>query len=35
MHPDLRKTTTFACVSALNLPFSNETFDIALLAWSL
>lgn len=35
MPPDLRKTTTFCCASALNLPFPHERFDIALLAWSL
>lgn len=32
---DLRSTTTFTCASALQLPFPHETFDIALLAWSL
>ena len=32
---DLRKTTTFACASSLKLPFPNESFDIALLSWSL
>ena len=32
---DLRKTTVFACASALSLPFPHETFDLALLAWSL
>ena len=31
----LRKTTTFICASSLLLPFPRETFDIALLAWSL
>lgn len=35
MPSDLRKTTAFACASALNLPFPHETFDIALLSWSL
>lgn len=35
MPTDLRKTTAFACASALHLPFPHETFDIALLAWSL
>jgi ubiquinone/menaquinone biosynthesis C-methylase UbiE len=35
MPSELRKTTTFACASALHLPFPHETFDIALLAWSL
>jgi len=34
--PDsLRKTTSFACASSLHLPFPHETFDIALLSWSL
>jgi ubiquinone/menaquinone biosynthesis C-methylase UbiE len=32
---DLRKTTIFACASALHLPFPPEAFDLALLAWSL
>jgi len=32
---NLRKTTAFACASSLHLPFSHETFDIALLSWSL
>ncbi len=35
MPSDLRKTTTFACASALDLPFPHERFDIALLSWSL
>jgi ubiquinone/menaquinone biosynthesis C-methylase UbiE len=35
MPPELRKTTAFACASSLHLPFPHETFDIALLAWSL
>jgi ubiquinone/menaquinone biosynthesis C-methylase UbiE len=35
MPSDLRKTTSFACASSLNLPFPHERFDIALLAWSL
>lgn len=35
MPSNLRKMTTFACASALNLPFPGEMFDIALLAWSL
>jgi ubiquinone/menaquinone biosynthesis C-methylase UbiE len=35
MPSDLRKTTTFVCASSLNLPFPRETFDIALLSWSL
>lgn len=32
---DLEDKTLFARASALNLPFANETFDLALLAWSL
>ena len=32
---NLRQTTAFACASALHLPFLHETFDIALLSWSL
>lgn len=35
MPVDLRNRTAFSCASALNLPFPHETFDIALLAWSL
>jgi ubiquinone/menaquinone biosynthesis C-methylase UbiE len=35
MPDDLRKSTVFACASSLKLPFPNETFDIALLSWSL
>lgn len=35
MPANLRKTVTFTCASALQLPFPHETFDIALLAWSL
>jgi len=35
MPADLRKSTTFACASSLNLPFPHERFDIALLSWSL
>jgi ubiquinone/menaquinone biosynthesis C-methylase UbiE len=31
----LRNKTTFTCASALALPFPTETFDIALLSWSL
>lgn len=26
---------TFTCASASHIPFSKETFDIAILAWSL
>lgn len=32
---DLRKHVHFANASASNIPFSKETFDIAILAWSL
>lgn len=32
---DLRKHVHFANASAKHIPFSNETFDIAILAWSL
>lgn len=32
---DLRKTIRFVRASALNLPFPHETFDIAILSWSL
>ena len=32
---DLQKNVHFAEASAVNIPFSNETFDIAILAWSL
>jgi len=35
MPADLRKSTTFTCASSLHLPFPHETFDIALLSWSL
>lgn len=35
MPPALRRATHFACASSLHLPFSHETFDIALLSWSL
>jgi len=31
----LQERTAFACTSSLNLPFPPETFDIALLSWSL
>jgi len=31
----LRKTTSFACASSLHLSFPHDTFDIALLSWSL
>ena len=32
---DLQRKTLFACADSIHLPFSKETFDIALLAWSL
>lgn len=32
---DLRKHVHFAGASAVRIPFSKETFDIAVLAWSL
>jgi ubiquinone/menaquinone biosynthesis C-methylase UbiE len=32
---DLRNHVHFAGAGARNLPFSKETFDIAILAWSL
>ena len=32
---DLRAHVHFANASASNIPFSKETFDIAILAWSL
>jgi ubiquinone/menaquinone biosynthesis C-methylase UbiE len=32
---DLEKTVRFACAASEYLPFSKETFDIAVLAWSL
>lgn len=32
---DLRDKVRFACASANHIPFSKETFDIAILAWSL
>jgi len=33
--PDLQKQVYFAQASASHIPFSKETFDIAILAWSL
>jgi ubiquinone/menaquinone biosynthesis C-methylase UbiE len=34
--PDnLRQTVSFVCASSLDLPFPNEEFNIAILAWSL
>lgn len=35
MPSGLRKTTAFACASALHLPFPPESFGITLLSWSL
>jgi ubiquinone/menaquinone biosynthesis C-methylase UbiE len=35
MPSDLRNMTAFAGASSLALPFPHETFDIALLSWSL
>lgn len=32
---DLHDKVRFACASAKNIPFRKETFDIAILAWSL
>ena len=32
---DLRGSVSFARASSLNLPFPRETFDAAILAWSL
>ncbi len=32
---DLQKNVHFTNASASNIPFSKETFDIAILAWSL
>ena len=32
---DLRSKVHFACAASEYLPFSKETFDIAVLAWSL
>lgn len=32
---DLQKHVHFAEASASHIPFANETFDIAILAWSL
>ncbi len=31
----LEKKAFFACADSQNLPFPKETFDIAVLAWSL
>jgi ubiquinone/menaquinone biosynthesis C-methylase UbiE len=32
---DLEHTVLFTCAASEYLPFSKETFDIAVLAWSL
>ncbi len=32
---DLENKAIFACADSRQLPFSKETFDIAILAWSL
>lgn len=32
---DLEHTVHFSCAASEYLPFSKETFDIAILAWSL
>lgn len=32
---DMQQQVYFANASASNIPFSKETFDIAILAWSL
>jgi len=32
---DLENKVRFACADSQHLPFAKETFDIALLAWSL
>jgi ubiquinone/menaquinone biosynthesis C-methylase UbiE len=32
---DLENKVLFAQASALNIPFHHETYDIAILAWSL
>jgi ubiquinone/menaquinone biosynthesis C-methylase UbiE len=32
---DLTEKAHFACAAAEHLPFSKETFDLAILAWSL
>jgi ubiquinone/menaquinone biosynthesis C-methylase UbiE len=33
--PELRRRVSFVQATALALPFSSDTFDIAVLAWSL
>jgi ubiquinone/menaquinone biosynthesis C-methylase UbiE len=32
---NLKEKAYFACADSQYLPFSKETFDIAILAWSL
>jgi ubiquinone/menaquinone biosynthesis C-methylase UbiE len=32
---DLEQTVQLTCADALQLPFAKETFDMAILAWSL
>jgi ubiquinone/menaquinone biosynthesis C-methylase UbiE len=32
---DLRRNVSLTCASAMHIPFSKETYDIAILAWSL
>jgi ubiquinone/menaquinone biosynthesis C-methylase UbiE len=32
---DVQGKSLFTCASSLHLPFRNDTFDIAVLAWSL
>jgi ubiquinone/menaquinone biosynthesis C-methylase UbiE len=32
---DLRKLVHFAAASARNIPFAKESFDLAVLSWSL
>lgn len=32
---DIKSKVSFAQASAINIPFRDETFDIAILAWSL
>ena len=32
---DLEHRVVFTCADAVHLPFSKETFDLAILSWSL
>ena len=32
---DLKHKAHFSCAASENLPFSKETFDLAVMAWSL